>query len=221
MKKMMKSENSLPESRSAFNRLIPLLKSGQAQTLIELARKAGLDREIAAKYLSKMAIAGTVKTRRNRKRIYYFISDSNHAKDEKAEENISPKNLPKGMKYCRHCYKHLAGYMGVMITRALIKNGFLDESEAGYTITSKGWRWFAKWEIKKENLNPKKTFAKQCLDFSERRNHLGGQLGDALLKTMMKKQCIKQVPNSREIKITQDGWRWLAAELGIHADFDN
>lgn len=221
MKKMMKSKNNLPESTSASNRLMPLLKNGQAQTPIELARKAGLDREIAAKSLSEMAIAGTVKTRGNRQRIYYFISDSHHAKDEQTEENISQENLPKGMKYCRHCYKHLAGYMGVMITGALIKNGFIEESEAGYTITSKGWRWLAKWEIKKENFNPKRPFAKQCLDFSERRNHLGGQLGDALLKTMMKKQWIKQVPNSREIKITQDGWRWLAAELGIHADCDN
>lgn len=197
------------------------LAGGRAYTLIELSRTAGYHRQETLRKLERAVEAGVVRTRRNRKRTYYFIQNG------LAESEITKpgwpkiqKNepLPSGMKYCRHCYRHLAGYVGVKLSEALVKNEILvpDLEILQYSVTKNGWDWFARWGIYPQDFDPKRPLAKACLDFSERKNHLGGQLGDALLQKMLDKGRMFRVPDSREIRITREGYQELKRSL----DFD-
>lgn len=57
-----------------------------------------------------------------------------------------------GVKYCRTCYDHLAGYVGVTITEAMVEQGFLIKSENIYLVTKKGWDWFLQFGISESSL---------------------------------------------------------------------
>lgn len=199
--------------------LLAKLREGRAFTLTELSNSARTDRKSTQKHLDKMVKSGVLLTRINRKRTYYFlptglsidcIARLGLPKDSKKQ------SLPIGIKYCRHCYKHLAGYIGVKLTEALVENQILVETDRDYTITEKGWRWFAILGIDKLNFNKSKRLARKCLDFSERKSHLGGQLGDALLERMVLKDWMVQVPDSREILVTETGKKQLKKELGFN-----
>jgi predicted transcriptional regulator len=101
----------------------------------------------------------------------------------------------------------LAGFVGVKITEAFEKKGLLEKDQAIYHVTSKGWNWFSQFGIAKEKIleNKRRAVARQCLDWSERRPHLAGQLGAELLTEMLHKNWFRKVKNSRELAITSKG----------------
>lgn len=194
------------------------LRDGRAWTEIELTNAAKTDRESIQKFLNEMAKAGVVKARLSRQRNYYYLEKD--VRDDLAafldlpqESKVKP--LPTGMKYCRHCYNHLAGYVGVKLTEALIENQMLIKEDRDYTVTDLGWQWFSSLGIHKTDFDKSKRLTKQCLDFSERKSHLGGQLGDALLERMLAREWLAKVPDTREIRITKNGHRELKNQLDI------
>ena len=125
--------------------------------------------------------------------------------------------IPEGVKYCRSCYDHLAGFVGVLITEALERNKFLKKSGTEYTVTKKGWEWFSGLHVSKDHLtNNRRPLTRQCIDGTERRPHLAGQLGAALLEKMIEKKWFKKVPVSRELLLTSRGRDELKKLLGIN-----
>ncbi|MEO6869723.1 MAG: hypothetical protein ABI168_08765 [Ginsengibacter sp.] len=122
------------------------------------------------------------------------------------------------MKYCRSCYDHLAGFVGVQITETLEKNKLLKKSGTEYTVTTKGWQWLSGFEIYKDQVvNNHRPLTMQCIDWTERRPHLAGQLGAALLNKMIEKKWFKKVPFSRELHVTTRGCDGLSKLLGINS----
>ncbi len=106
--------------------------------------------------------------------------------------------------------------MGVKVIEALEQKNYLIKSEVGYTVTEKGWQWFADFEISKESfLNNRRQLTRQCLDWSERRPHLAGQLGAVFLEKMIDKKWFKRVQFSRELVVTAKGREELANSLGV------
>ncbi|MDE5113898.1 MAG: hypothetical protein O4803_06400, partial [Trichodesmium sp. St15_bin1_1] len=89
-----------------------------------------------------------------------------------------------GITYARTCYDHLAGKAGVIITQALVEKGILQACEHQYLVTETvGKQWFHSIGIQVEELQKqKRSFARTCLDWSERKHHLAGALGAALLQ---------------------------------------
>ncbi len=96
------------------------------------------------------------------------------------KETCSPE--PKSLiEIARTCYNHLAGSLGVRITEAVVRQGLLREVGRDYQLTKKGAQWFSDLGIDIDALQKSgRVFARQCLDWSERRNHLAGVLGSAL-----------------------------------------
>ncbi len=202
------SHNTLTECEK---RLLHFLLNGRAYTLIEIANSAQANLSDTERLLYNLWAQQIIKVRGNRKRLYYYLPKEQQILfSNKTNSSNTPK--PTGMKYCRHCYHHLAGFVGVKLTEALVEKGWLLPQEiplhkyGAYTLTQKGIDKFAQLGIDLEQLKRKGgRLTKQCLDFSERKNHLGGKLGDALLTVFIKKGWAKQVPNSREITITSTG----------------
>lgn len=214
------TENKLSHQEKA---LLQILGNGRAHTLIELENQSGINRSDLSALLTNLMSSSWLAERGNRKRRYYFMSSNQIDYLKKLNLNIPmEREIPKGMKYCRHCYKHLAGYVGVKIAQAMETKGFLipnplkSDSHSTYQVTPRGENWFASLGIDTASIVQKGGhYTKQCLDFSERKNHLGGKLGDALLASFFEKGFAKQVPNSREIKITPKGRLFLKEELEI------
>lgn len=205
------------------HKLFSVLADGRAYTLIELSNKTKIPRDSLQMRLNSLVEKDILKTRGNRKRPYYYLGENEFKNKFRKEKLIEDKEIPIGMKYCRHCYKHLAGYVGVLLEQALIKKEYLiplelpSEKYGVYKITFKGKKWFNSLGIELHQLAQKSgRLTKQCLDFSERKNHLGGKLGDALLAQILEKRWAEQVPDSREIIITPAGKEALKAELGMN-----
>jgi DNA-binding transcriptional ArsR family regulator len=157
---------------------------------------------------------------------------------EKRDPAIPPPSNGD-IKFCRSCYDHLAGRTGVAVTDALLKKGLLQQvtirnsSSAGhgpssgksagvpanssYSLTAAGTKWFASLGIDTQQLRQqRRSFARPCLDWSERRHHLAGSLGAALLDKWLSEDWLRRVRHSRIMIITAKGAKKLDQLLGLN-----
>ena len=115
--------------------------------------------------------------------------------------------------------RELAGSLGVKITEAIVGQGLLREVGGDYQLTKKGAQWFSDLGIDIDALRKSgRVFARQCLDWSERRNHLAGALGSALSEHLFERGWIEHVRESRAVRITELGRRELKRRLGVACD---
>lgn len=200
------------------------LLDGKAYTASELAMLADLSFTSASNHLSKLLEADLLTVSSQGRHRYFSFAKPEVAYAVEALANLSDQktksvagnNAHSGIKYCRTCYDHLAGFMGVTITEALVNKKLLVEEEKGYLVTAKGWNSFADMGIVKEDMiRNRRPIARQCLDWSERRHHLAGQLGTLLLNKMMQKRWFKRVAHSREMLVTPTGQKELYGLLRI------
>src|SRR5699024_5341613 len=146
--------SNIKEAHPNSTGLFLQLRDERAYTLVELARFARLSPDKTGYYLDQLLKADILKTISNRKRKYFYLA-SKSSREVIDSWNLpgSKRKQPTGMKYCRHCYKHLAGYVGVKFTASLVENGFIIPGKMDYSVTEKGWKWFSKLEIKKEDFS--------------------------------------------------------------------
>ncbi|MEO7524478.1 MAG: winged helix-turn-helix domain-containing protein [Ferruginibacter sp.] len=206
-------------------RILWSLLDGRAYTASELAITADISPTAASNHLSKLLAADIVKVEIQGRHRYYSFSKSEVAYVIEALANLASEKIvskdkknvaTNGMKFCRSCYDHLAGFVGVKVVEALEKKTFVKKSDTAYIITEKGWQWFAKFEIKKDDFtNIRRPLTRQCLDWSERRPHLAGQLGAVFLEKMLQKKWFKKKQFSRELVVTAKGHEELYDLLGV------
>lgn len=206
-------------------RMLWNLLDGRAYTAIELSLVANTSPTSASNHLSKLLEAEIIKVEIQGRHRYYSLSNAEVAyavegmanlatnSPDKGVKNGSPKN---GVTYCRTCYDHLAGFVGVRIVEALEEKGYVSKSGNVYLVSGKGWKWFSLFDIEKETFNnPRRPLTRQCLDWSERRPHLAGQLGAELLRKMLERKWFRKVQFSRELIITSKGCKELYELAGV------
>jgi DNA-binding transcriptional ArsR family regulator len=190
------------------------LLDGRAYTAGELAIVADVSPTAASNHLTKLLEAALVKVETQGRHRYFSFAKPEVAYAVESLASLASENdgglkkieTQEGIKYCRTCYDHLAGLVGVRITEALENKNIIVKSEAHYTITKKGWAWLEDFGITEEVLsNRRRAVTRQCLDWSERRPHLAGQLGAALLEKMLEKKWLRKVKFSRELIVTSKG----------------
>jgi DNA-binding transcriptional ArsR family regulator len=199
------------------------LLDGRAYTAGELAQFADISATSASNHLTKLLEADIVKVEIQGRHRYYSFSKPEVAyvieslamlatgnKGDKVEKDPVPA------KFCRSCYDHLAGFVGVKFTEALESKRFIEKAGTAYIVTDKGWDWLAGLEISKDDFkNSRRPLTRQCLDWSERRPHLAGQLGAVLLEKMQQKKWFRKVQFSRAMIITSKGSQELYNLLGL------
>ena len=135
------------------------------------------------------------------------------------KQDLSTNGKPmakNNFNYCRTCYNHLAGSVGVAIADAMEERGYLRKSETVYLVTKKGWAWFSQFDISENDFKKsRRPLTRQCIDGTERRPHLAGQLGDELLEKMLHRGWFEKIENSRELKVTPEGRQALHNYLGM------
>lgn len=118
--------------------------------------------------------------------------------------------------HARTCYDHLAGKIGVALTDRLVVMRWLEESGKDYVLSSEGKEKLRDWGAEVDATSKKRRhYARQCLDWSERRHHLAGSLGSAITNRLFELKWIERLPNGRAVRVTNEGIQGLKSEFGL------
>lgn len=163
-------------------RMLCTLMDGRAFTNKELAAAAGISPQTASAHLARLAHAGLVTALRSGRHTYHRITGEPVAEALEAMANLAPPppvRAAKGLRHARSCYNHLAGHLAVAITDALLARGLLCEQE-GRFVAAPSPLWPA-LGVTLPQPPGKAAFARPCLDWTERRPHIAGPMGTAML----------------------------------------
>jgi DNA-binding transcriptional ArsR family regulator len=224
------SENRIAEiaamigdvSRSA---ILCTLMDGRAFTAGELASYASVSAQTASGHLAKLMEAGLISVAQQGRHRYYRIASADVADVIESLAVLAaagPKSfrLPgpkdKAMRLARSCYDHLAGQLAVSVAVTLEKRGFLSLQDGSATVSAEGRKYFCDFGLALDRDAPKRrVFCRACLDWSERRFHIGGQLGAELMDRLIELNWLKRGPQSRTLIVTRSGEAGFAREFGI------
>ncbi|HZY36950.1 MAG TPA: winged helix-turn-helix domain-containing protein [Mucilaginibacter sp.] len=190
------------------------LMDKRAYTATELAVYADTTAQNISMHLNKLVKADLLTVESQGRHKYYNYSRPEIAYAIEALASLLPKEESKmintadekPIRFCRSCYDHLAGKVGVTLTESLLKHEYLVKNDNSFSVTGSGEVWFDQLGIKLDELKKQKRhFAKPCLDWSERKHHLAGALGAALLSTMIADGWIRRIAGSRAITVTGKG----------------
>lgn len=205
-------------------RMLWALGDGRAYTAGELARVAELSPSAASNHLTRLVDTGLVEVRSQGRHRYFTVTreDVGRAVEALAAVTLGPavpaSGLPRvrqAMRYARRCYGHLAGECGVALRDRLVAMGALVPGEASWQL---GEAAGAACEVigvdaasiaQRDPLRP-------CLDWTERRWHLGGALGRAVLGALQTRGVLAPSPAGDRVMLV-DPPRWQALLRALDA----
>jgi DNA-binding transcriptional ArsR family regulator len=209
----------------ARSRMLYSLSDGHARTSTELAIFAGVSPSTASAHLSRLLAERLIKVHAQGKHRYYSLEGPNVASVLEGLSVLagSPRqkfvpNTPESLRFARSCYDHMAGVLGVSLHDRLCELRWLSSGGDGkeYEVTAEGVKAFAAFGIDLDDVRKlRRRFACACLDWSERRPHLAGALGAALLGVALKKKWVVQDLDSRALSLTTVGRREMQSRFGL------
>jgi len=203
-------------------RIVSALMGGVALTATELAAEADVASSTASEHLALLLDAGVLTLLRQGRHRYYRITgpDVAHAIESlmAATEAVRGPRRPPGprdpaVRFARTCYDHLAGTLAVVIADRLLERGALATDGAGWALTPAGHALVARLGSAAEGH--RHASCRPCLDWSERRYHLGGALGAALLARFDARGWLARTRGSRVVRLTREGRAGLARWAGV------
>jgi DNA-binding transcriptional ArsR family regulator len=204
--------------------VLTVLMSGMALTATELANAAGVTRQTISAHLAKLGDAGLLSVEAQGRHRYFRIADAEVAQLLESLMGVTfglgtvrVRSSPRepALRKARVCYDHLAGELGVLVYESLARRGAFTLGADGIALSSAGWDAVGALGIEADTLTPsRRPFCRTCLDWSERRHHLAGRLGTALLERFQLLGWAKRVPESRVLAFTAEGEVALRAWLG-------
>jgi DNA-binding transcriptional ArsR family regulator len=205
--------------------ILSVLLDGRALPAGELAYAAGVTAQTASSHLAKLLAGGLVILETQGRHRYYRLTGPHVAYALEQLAAIRPADMgkrkalsseAKQLRYARCCYDHLAGRLGVAVTAALQARGFIVPApDKRFEVTSAGAAWFASIGLA---LGTPGLSARQCLDWTERKHHLAGPLGVALLRALCRNGWLRRANDSRAVRLTPKGRTALRNQLGITDD---
>lgn len=204
-------------------RMLYSLVDGRARTSTELAVIAGVSPSTASVHLDRLRATRLVTMAAQGKHRYYSLAgtDVAHALESLSVlAGFSPRrfvpNTPVELRAARTCYDHIAGRLGVALHDRFRRLAWLAGDGNSYEVTSSGMNALTAIGIDVKTLRAlRRKFAYPCIDWSERRPHLGGALGAALLTSALRSKWVVQDPGARSLEITRRGRHELRARFGI------
>ncbi len=188
-------------------RMLTALLDGKAWTATELALEAGVASSTASAHLARMMTGGLITNVRQGRHRYFRLSGSDVAAAIEALMALSARTTPSkrlpgpqdaALRHARSCYGHLAGTTGVALFTMLTKMGWIGNDGQGWRFDEAGRHAFGAWAgIDSGTLT--KT-GHNCLDWSERREHLGGKLGRDIF-TLLIDQGLCSQGDGRAVRI--------------------
>ena len=121
------------------------------------------------------------------------------------------------LRFCRTCYDHLAGQVGIAVTDSLTQHGHLEpKGPRDWKLTNSGELFCHRIGVDLAGARRagSRHFARHCLDWSERRPHISGALGAAIADTFFKKGWAERLRRGRTVRLTDSGRRALGSHFG-------
>jgi DNA-binding transcriptional ArsR family regulator len=208
-------------------RMLYCLLDGRARTSTELSMVAEVTPSTASVHLQRLKTQRLVKVFAQGKHRYYRLEGAEVAAALEAlsvlaggaREAFVP-NTPNRLRAARTCYDHIAGTLGVALHDRIRAMGWLSGgtgADNDYELTRSGTRAFENLSIDVQATRAlRRRFAYACVDWSERRPHIGGAVGAALLGIAMKRKWVIQEPDSRALAVTGVGRREMRQRFGLH-----
>ncbi len=201
------------------------LADGRALPACDLALHTKVKAPTISFHLGKLIEGGLVKAEKHGRHRYYRLADPAIVGLLEKLATLAPKSQAstfaegqngKRLRFARTCYDHLAGQLGVRITEKLVAAGHLEPQELDFHLTESGKAFFRNLGIDLEAArSSRRVFARACLDWSERRHHLAGALGSALLSHLLHQSWIERSEKGRAVLLTAKGRKSLESELGL------
>jgi DNA-binding transcriptional ArsR family regulator len=195
--------------------MLAALMSGKALTASELAHEAGVTVQTASSHLSKLEKGGLIDGVKQGRHRYFKLANEDVAEMLEKMMGVAaraghlrtrPGPTDVAMRKARVCYDHLAGEMGVALFDALLKSGRVALNGDVLRITRRGEAFFHEQGIDVEKLSrERRALCKTCLDWSQRRLHLAGGLGAALLDSFISAGWARRERSGRTVHFSIDG----------------
>jgi len=208
-------------------RMLFCLMDGHARTSTELAAIADVATSTASAHLNRLKEERLVKLVIQGKHRFYSLEGPKVAKVleglsvlvDAPRKPFVPRT-PTRLRTARVCYDHLAGALGVRLHDRFKEIGWLTRDSNGrddsYDLTENGRKGFEALNVDVEETRKlRRRFAYACLDWSERRPHIGGGLGAALLQVAIKRRWVARDLDSRAIRVTSLGRREILTRFGV------
>jgi DNA-binding transcriptional ArsR family regulator len=201
------------------------LMAGRALTATELAAVAGVTKQTMSAHLSRLLQASLVAVEQQGRHRYFRLADEDVgglleslmgvAFRTGAVRLVSSPREP-ALRKARVCYDHLAGELGVVAYESLVRSGCLALGTQGLRPSTAGLAWFKSVGIDTDLAErQRRSYCRPCMDWSERRFHLAGSLGAALLSKVLEVGWAKRQRGSRVVQFTATGERrfrsWISA----------
>jgi DNA-binding transcriptional ArsR family regulator len=207
--------------------MLTALMTGRALTASELAHQAGVTPQTASSHLAKLEAGGLIEPEKQGRHRYYRLTGPDIAGVLEGLAGLAARaghmrvrTGPKdpALRRARICYDHLAGDLGVQMLDSMKNQKLVRQRKHDIELTAEGERFLAKTlQISAESLShPRRPVCKACLDWSERRHHLAGTLGAAMMTrfTELKWAARDSAPGSRVVNFTRNGEKRFAALFG-------
>ncbi len=208
-------------------RILYCLMDGHARTSTELAVVADVGPSTASAHLNRLKTDQLVRVQVQGKHRFYCLEGPDVASALEALSVLAGgsrdpfvPSTPSRLRAARTCYDHMAGTAGVLLHDRFKALGWLSGGSKGrtsaYDVTREGTKAFEALGIDLEATRTlRRRFACACLDWSERRPHVGGALGAALLNVAVKRKWVIQDLDSRALAFTSLGRREMLNRFGL------
>ncbi|MBC5783184.1 winged helix-turn-helix transcriptional regulator [Ramlibacter sp. USB13] len=204
--------------------MLALLMEGRALTAKELALGAGVEPATASTHLKRLLEDGLLEAAAQGRHKYFRFASEQVAQLVESLMRVAPRRVaavrpstPQPLRRARYCYDHLAGALGTGLLAHMLRKGWLqdDAEPKQLALTPRGTKALGQLGVDVEAAQARRRqFACRCLDWSERRDHLGGALGAALADELQARHWIERRKHSREVRITPAGEEALSS-LGV------
>ena len=209
----------------ARTEILTALMGGKALTATELADVAGVTKQTISGHLAMLTNAQLIAMEKQGRHRYFRLAADDVAQLLEVLMGVAfrtgavrLRSSPRdpAMRKARVCYDHLAGELSVQIYQYLLKRDALAPSTDGLTLTPSGHRFFMNFGINAEDLRQqRRSFCRACLDWSERRHHLAGALGAAMLERMLTLHWAKRERDSRLVNFSRPGEKAMRELFGL------
>ncbi|CAN7496545.1 winged helix-turn-helix domain-containing protein [Pararhizobium sp. LjRoot235] len=200
--------------------MLTALMGGKALTATELAGTAGITLQTASSHLSKLEAGGLISQRKQGRHRYFALADDDvgllleslmgfAAHRGFTRHRTGPKD--PALRKARVCYNHLAGDYGVRLLDSLVAEEVITGAGDDLSLTETGAEKMTALGIDLSALTrSRRPVCRTCLDWSERRSHLSGSLGQALLTLFLDKGWARRETDSRAMRFTDTGEKEFA-----------
>lgn len=214
--------------------MLVALMAGRALTATELANVAGIMPQTASSHLGRLTDAGLLTVEREGRHRYHRLASPTVATMIEGIMAVAaePGNRPNrtvrtgprdaAMRRARSCYDHLAGEIAVAMADRMGEHGHIRHLADGGELTVGGVAFLRSIGVDVDTalarVTRRRLFCRPCLDWSERRPHIAGTIGAALLTACFEQGWMRPIDGSRAVTITRSGTRALDANFGIDHD---